>query len=49
MHPAVPSASDFRALFDQHVDFVWRVVRRHGVPEREIEDVCQDVFLVVHR
>ncbi|MDB4973884.1 MAG: polymerase sigma factor RpoE [Myxococcaceae bacterium] len=48
MH-VVPSASEFRALFDAHVAFVWRVLRRHGVPEREIEDVCQDVFLVVHR
>ena len=46
-----PSAAgqDFRALFDHHVDFVWRVLRRHGVPERELEDVCQETFIVVHR
>ena len=43
------AAPDFRALFDQHVDFVWRVLRRHGVPERELDDVCQEVFIVVHR
>ncbi len=29
--------------------FVWRVLQRHGVPEREVEDCCQEVFLVVHR
>lgn len=42
-------APDFRALFDAEVAFVWRVLRRHGVPERELEDACQEVFLVVHR
>lgn len=47
--PAPAPPADFRALFDQHVDFVWRVLRRHGVPERELEDTCQEVFLVVHR
>jgi RNA polymerase sigma-70 factor (ECF subfamily) len=31
------------------VGFVWRVLKRHGVPEREIEDACQEVFVVVHR
>jgi RNA polymerase sigma-70 factor (ECF subfamily) len=44
-----PATPDFRALFDQQVDFVWRVLRRYGVPERELEDVCQEVFMVVHR
>lgn len=40
---------DFRTLFDQQVEFVWRVLRRYGVPERDAEDVCQEVFLIVHR
>lgn len=40
---------DFNALFVEHSPFVWRVLRRHGVPERELEDGCQDVFVVVHR
>jgi RNA polymerase sigma-70 factor (ECF subfamily) len=31
------------------VDFVWRALQRHGVPERELADACQEVFLVVHR
>ena len=48
MHPSARTA-DFRALFDEHVDFVWRVLRRYGVPDREVEDACQEVFLVVHR
>jgi RNA polymerase sigma-70 factor (ECF subfamily) len=49
LHPPVRSAAEFRALFDQQVDFVWRVLRRYGVPDREIEDACQEVFLIVHR
>ena len=49
MHPPVCSAAEFRTLFDQQVDFVWRVLRRYGVPDRELEDVCQEVFLIVFR
>jgi RNA polymerase sigma-70 factor (ECF subfamily) len=40
---------EFCVLFEQHVDFVWRVLRRHRVAERELEDACQEVFLIVHR
>lgn len=40
---------DFRALFDEHVAFVWRALKRHGVPESDLDDLCQEVFLVVHR
>jgi RNA polymerase sigma-70 factor, ECF subfamily len=49
LHPPVLSAAEFRTLFDEQVDFVWRVLRRYGVPDREIEDTCQEVFLIVHR
>ena len=40
---------DFAAVYDDHVDLVWRALRRLGVPEGAIEDATQDVFLVVHR
>jgi RNA polymerase sigma-70 factor, ECF subfamily len=36
-------------LFDSHLAFVWRNLRRLGVPETQVEDAAQDVFLVVHR
>lgn len=42
-------ASSFAVLFRTHAPFVWRVLRRHGVAERELEDACQEVFVVVHR
>ncbi len=37
------------SIYRDELHFVWRVVRRAGVPERHAEDVCHDVFVVVHR
>jgi RNA polymerase sigma-70 factor (ECF subfamily) len=39
----------FEALFREHAAFVWRVLRRLGVRDAEVDDLCQEVFLVVHR
>lgn len=36
-------------LFAEHADFVWRSLRRLGVPEADVDDALQEVFLVVHR
>jgi RNA polymerase sigma-70 factor, ECF subfamily len=49
-----PAAADarartFRALYEVHVDFVWRNLRRLGVHESEVEDRTQEVFVVAHR
>jgi RNA polymerase sigma-70 factor (ECF subfamily) len=44
---AAPCA--FEDLYNEHVDFVWRSLRRLGVSEAGIDDAVQDVFLVVHR
>jgi RNA polymerase sigma-70 factor (ECF subfamily) len=43
---AVPT---FDAVYSAHVGFVWRIVRTFGVPEAQLEDAVQDVFVVVHR
>jgi RNA polymerase sigma-70 factor (ECF subfamily) len=37
------------ALFEEHAPYVWRVLRRLGVAEADVEDLCQEVFLVIHR
>jgi RNA polymerase sigma-70 factor (ECF subfamily) len=37
------------ALFQEHAPFVYRVLRRLGVREAEVEDVCQEVFITIHR
>lgn len=34
-------------LYDAHCEFVFRVLRRLGVPEASVEDAVQDVFVVV--
>jgi RNA polymerase sigma-70 factor (ECF subfamily) len=40
---------DFRAVYDEYFDFVWRSLRRLGVASSDIADAVQEVFLVVHR
>ncbi len=42
-------ALTFRALYDAHLDFVWRNLRRLGVSEADAEDRTQEVFVVAHR
>ena len=39
----------WRQLYDQQFERVYRLVQRLGVPERDAADVCQEVFLRVHR
>jgi len=38
-----------RTVYREHFGFVWALVRRLGVGERDVEDAVQDVFIVVHR
>jgi len=51
--PRDPSLVDrqraFRLVYDAHVAFVWRNLRRLGVMDRDVEDKCQEVFVVAHR
>lgn len=39
----------FEQAYDVHFHFVWRTLRRLGVPAADLPDVTQEVFLVVHR
>lgn len=39
----------FEDVYEEHFEFVWRSVRRLGVPEAALDDAVQDVFVVVHR
>jgi RNA polymerase sigma-70 factor (ECF subfamily) len=49
--PAGARASRARleALLAAHHAFVWRSLRRLGVPDRDVDDASQQVFLVAHR
>jgi RNA polymerase sigma-70 factor, ECF subfamily len=41
--------ADFRVVYEAQFDYVWRTVRRLGVPERDLEDVAHDVFVAFYR
>lgn len=50
--PALGRASSvpaFEAVFRDNVRHVWRYVVHLGVPQREAEDLCQEVFMIAHR
>jgi RNA polymerase sigma-70 factor, ECF subfamily len=38
-----------RELFEAYATYVWRTLRYMGVADRDVEDCCQEVFVVVHR
>lgn len=44
-----PATLSLDRVYAEHAAFVWRTVRRLGVPEAAVEDAVQDVFVVVHR
>ena len=43
------AALRFEEVFRTCFDYVWRSLRRLGVPDASVDDAVQDVFLVVHR
>lgn len=47
--PAAPAGRAFTELYREHFGFVWRILRRLGVPADALEDAAQEVFLVLHR
>jgi RNA polymerase sigma-70 factor (ECF subfamily) len=38
-----------RKVFEANAAYVWRTLRCMGVAERDLDDGCQEVFVVVHR
>ncbi|MBK8257204.1 MAG: RNA polymerase sigma factor [Polyangiaceae bacterium] len=47
--PTTESLVSFEQAFRDHAPYVWRLLKRLGVHPDDVEDVCQEVFLVVHR
>lgn len=39
----------FDELYRTELDFLWRQMRRFGVPDGDVEDATQEVFLIAHR
>ena len=42
-------AVEFPAVYAAELGYVWNTLRRLGVQDRDIEDLCHDVFVVVFR
>jgi RNA polymerase sigma-70 factor, ECF subfamily len=50
MHALRPQTPDpFVDLYETHFDFVWRSLRRLGVPVAHVDDAAQEVFVVAFR
>ncbi len=47
--PVVDTDPEFANLYHRHHGFVWRMLRRLGVPQASLDDAAQEVFVVVHR
>ena len=47
--PGEDPAMSPAALYETHLQFVWRNLRRFGVADELLEDAAQDVFVTVHR
>lgn len=41
--------ADWSVFYDAHFDYVWRSLRRLGVPEATLDDAAQEVFVVALR
>lgn len=39
----------FSEIYEVHFNHVWHTLRRLGVHERDLEDSCHELFIVVHR
>jgi RNA polymerase sigma-70 factor (ECF subfamily) len=39
----------FQAIFKTESSYVWKTLKRLGVPDRDLQDVTHDVFMTVHR
>lgn len=44
--PAPPS---FRELYDLHFAFTWRSLRHLGVPDAQLDDAVQELWIIAHR
>ncbi len=45
----MPRPASFRELYDEHFAYTWRSLRYLGVPESQLEDASQELWLVVSR
>jgi len=46
---AVGGTPSFERIFTEHAPLVWRALRRLGVADADVDDVCQQVFMTIDR
>jgi RNA polymerase sigma-70 factor (ECF subfamily) len=47
--PTADTSASLRGIYEEHAPFVCRSLRRLGVPEADLDDGLQEIFLVVSR
>jgi RNA polymerase sigma-70 factor (ECF subfamily) len=47
--PAVAEAPSVAELYREHAAFVWRTLRRLGIPDADVDDAAHEVFMVAFR
>lgn len=47
--PDPPKAPELAEVYQAEFDYVWRTLRRLGIPDADLEDRVHDVFVIVHR
>jgi RNA polymerase sigma-70 factor (ECF subfamily) len=47
LEPSEPP--DFRLIYEAEFGYVWNTLKRIGVQERDLEDLCHDVFVAFYR
>lgn len=47
--PMSAAMERFDALYEEHFDFVWRSLRRLGIPESQVDDCGQEVWITAYR
>lgn len=45
--PSAPAS--FRELYERHFAFTWRCLRHLGVPDAQLDDAVQEVWIAAHR
>jgi RNA polymerase sigma-70 factor (ECF subfamily) len=45
----IAAALSFAEVYTANARYIWQSLRRLGVAPTDLEDVCQEVFVVVHR
>lgn len=49
LSPLARESCDFAQVYRENFGFVWRCLRALGIPRDQLDDVCQEAFVIAHR